>query len=205
MTAIGVDVAQGGSDQTVLAPRRGSWFAPLRVHEGIDTKDGPAVAALVFDAMRDGCGVAVDLGGGWGGSTYDHLTGQDITVDGVVPSSASLGQTRDGKLGFINRRAELWWKFREALDPQMGAYIALPPDPALVADLMTPRWKLSARGIQVELKEEIRKRLGRSPDRGDAVVMAWGCKAESKAEREWAERLPSRANVGYASAKRHRR
>lgn len=35
-----------------------------------------------------------------------------------------------------------------------------------------PRWKLTPRGIQVELKEETRKRLGRSPDRGDAVVLA---------------------------------
>jgi hypothetical protein len=205
MTAIGVDIAQGGSDQTVLAPRHGTWFAPLQVHEGIDTKDGPSVAALVFALMRDGCGIAVDLGGGWGGSTYDHLTSQEITVDGVVPSSASQAMTRDGKLGFFNRRAELWWKFREALDPQTGSYIALPPDPALVADLTAPRWKLSARGVQVELKEEIRKRLGRSPDRGDAVVMSWGCKAEPKVVRLVSEQLQTHANVSHTRIKRYAR
>lgn len=205
MTAIGVDVAQGGSDQTCLSPRHNTWFAPLKVHEGIDTKDGPSVAALVFALMRDGCGIAIDLGGGWGGSAYDHLTGQEISVDGVVPSEGSQATTKDGMLGFANRRAELWWKFAEALDPNSGLYIALPPDPALAADLSTPRWKLAARGIQIEMKEDIRKRLGRSPDRGDAVVMSWGCKAEPKARR-MAERLPTRANVGHASFKsRYRR
>ena len=71
---------------------------------------------------------------------------------GVVPAEKSTKVTRDGKLGFVNLRAELWWKFREALDPQTGADIALPPDPALVADLTAPRWKLTPRGIQVELK-----------------------------------------------------
>lgn len=204
MTAIGVDVAQGGSDQTCLAPRHASWFAPLKVHEGIDTKDGPSVAALVFALMRDGCGIAIDLGGGWGGSAYDHLTGQDIAVDGVVPSEGSNIKTRDGMLGFANRRAELWWKFAEALDPNSGEDIALPPDQALAADLATPRWKLSSQGIRVELKEDIRKRLGRSPDRGDAVVMSWGCKAQPRSQRLW-ERLPDRANVGHSSFKQRRR
>jgi len=41
-----------------------------------------------------------------------------------------------------------------------------------LADLAAPRWKLTPRGIQVELKEETRKRLGRSPDRADAVILA---------------------------------
>ena len=181
MQALGVDVAQGGPDSTVLAPRHGKWFAPLKVTRGVNTKDGPAVAGLVFTTMRDGCTVAVDMRGGWGGSAYDHLRRQLDRVVGVVPAEKSTRRTRDGKLGFVNLRAELWWKFREALDPQTGADIALPPDPALVADLVAPRWKLTPRGIQVELKEEIRKRLGRSPDRGDAVVMAWGYGADGAA------------------------
>ena len=37
---------------------------------------------------------------------------------------------------------------------------------------MAPRWKLTARGIQVEEKREINKRLGRSPDRGEAAIYA---------------------------------
>jgi len=57
--------------------------------------------------------------------------------------------------------------------------IALPPDPQLRADLCAPTWKLGARGILLESKDgssgfgNLRQRLGRSPGKGDAVVMAW--------------------------------
>jgi len=53
-----------------------------------------------------------------------------------------------------------------------GENLALPPDPELRSDLCTPRWRPVARGIQVEAKEDIIKRLKRSPDCGDAVVLA---------------------------------
>ena len=88
---------------------------------------------------------------------------------------------KDGQLAFANKRAEVWWKFREALDPDQpdGSAIALPPDPELRADLCAPTWKLTARGILLESKDgssgfgNLRQRLGRSPGKGDAVVMAW--------------------------------
>ena len=49
----------------------------------------------------------------------------------------------------------------------------LPPDPILMADLAAPTFELRAGGIYLEPKEDVCKRLGRSTDRGDAVVMAW--------------------------------
>src|SRR5437667_3692303 len=48
MSALGVDVAQGGSDQTIIAPRHGTWFAPLKAYPGVSTPNGPAVAGLIF-------------------------------------------------------------------------------------------------------------------------------------------------------------
>src|SRR3954454_17002668 len=83
--------------------------------------------------------------------------------------------TKDRQLAFANKRAEAWWNFREALDPDQpdGSAIALRPDPELRADLCTPTWKLTARGILLESKDDIRKRLGRSPGKADAVVMGW--------------------------------
>jgi hypothetical protein len=64
------------------------------------------------------------------------------------------------------------WRLREALDPDKGENLALPPDTELKADLCAPRWKLTAQGIQIELKDEVKKRIGRSPDKGDAVILA---------------------------------
>jgi len=61
---------------------------------------------------------------------------------------------------------------REALDPINGDDMALPPDSQLMSDLVAPMWRLTPQGVQIESKEDIKKRLGRSPDKGDAVVIA---------------------------------
>ena len=60
---------------------------------------------------------------------------------------------------------------RECLDPVHGEDLALPPDAELLADLCAPRYRLTASGILLEAKEEVVRRLGRSPDAGDAVVL----------------------------------
>lgn len=173
MTTLGVDVAQGGPDDTVLAPLYGVWFAELIKRRGIDTKNGPAVAGLVIEHMRDRCQVNMDLTGGWGGSARDHLIAQGITVEPVVFSEGSPERTKDGQLEFFNIRSQLWWQFREALDPIKGDSIALPPDRRLAAQLASPTWKLKGTAILIESKDEIKKRLGSSPDDADAVIMAW--------------------------------
>ena len=70
----------------------------------------------------------------------------------------------------------MWWMLREALDPVNGVKVALPPDNALQADLTAPLWEVrpgERPKIYVEAKKDMMKRLGRSPDRGDAVVYAW--------------------------------
>src|SRR5262249_30109844 len=93
MTTIGVDVAHGGPDETVLAPPYGNRFEELIKRKGIDTTNGPAVAALVIEHMRDHCQVNIDLSGGWGGSARDHLEAQCINVVGVVFGAGSDQRT----------------------------------------------------------------------------------------------------------------
>jgi len=174
MTSLGVDVAQGGKDNTVLSPLHKTTFAPLIKVKGIDTKNGAKVAALVVEHMTDDCSINVDCGGGWGNSTVEHLENNGFNVVACIGSKASQKRTRDGRLSFRNKRAEWWWTFREALDPETGDDVALPPDGQMVADLSAPRFKLVNREeIQIEEKAEIIKRLHRSPDDGDAVVNAW--------------------------------
>ncbi|MEU7245356.1 integrase core domain-containing protein [Streptomyces sparsogenes] len=84
-------------------------------------------------------------------------------------------RTRDREFGFTNVRSAALWKLRELLDPAFGAELALPPDDLLVADLTTPTWDITtgvSPKIKVEPKEDVAARLGRSPDRGDAVAMS---------------------------------
>jgi hypothetical protein len=63
---------------------------------------------------------------------------------------------------------------RERLDPSYGATLALPPDDTLIGDLTAPHWKLTSGGkILIESKEQIKARLHRSTDAGDAAVQAF--------------------------------
>lgn len=171
MDSLGADIARGGRDKTIIARRHRLWFDEALAYPGSDTPSGPAAAALIVAALRDGAPVHVDVIG-VGGSVYDHLIGNSVYTIPVNGSEMSEEFDRSGQLGFYNKRSEIYWKMREALDPDYGDSIILPPDRELKADLCCPRWKLSARGIQVESKEELVKRIGRSPDKGDAFVYA---------------------------------
>lgn len=174
MISLGVDVAQGGADRTALAPLHvGNWFGHVVLRDGVDTKDGPAVGALVVQHQRNGAPIAIDMTGGWGGSVREHLRQAEVDIHGIVFSSASGAVDERSKIPFYNLRAEMYWRFRQALDPHGGEQIALPPDARIMAEGTAPRWKLQGGKILIENKDEIRKRLGTSTDVLDAIVMAW--------------------------------
>ncbi len=187
LSALGVDVARGGRDQTIIAPRYGNWFGPLAKYLGSETPNGPVVAGLVLSHLQGvpDCEVNIDVIG-VGGSVYDSLKGMDlrnILVTGVNVAERANGTDKSGRLRFINQKAEIMWKFREALDPVTGDNISLPPDSELLADLTAPKWLLRTNGIQVESKPDVKKRIGRSPDNGDAVLLAfWGSYSGSRNE-----------------------
>jgi hypothetical protein len=170
---IGGDVARGGDDQTVLAPRRGAWFARLQKYPGRSTPDGQVVAGLLAVALDHGGSANIDVIG-VGASAYDISRGQGLPVTPINFANKSMATDRSGTLTFVNMRAEFYWRFREALDPEGGENMALPPDPELEADLVAPRWSMQTNGIKIEAKEDIKKRIGRSPDCADAVVLAKG-------------------------------
>lgn len=175
LTCVGVDVARGGKDKTVLVKRYGNYFAMPTKASGRETPDGASVARLVVRDVGEhpSCYVNIDIIG-IGSSPYDILKAQSVKVNSVNFAEKSKERDKSGKLGFRNIRAEAYWKFREALDPSSGQDIALPPDSELLSDLTAPRWSISVSGIQIESKEDIIERIGRSPDVGDAVVIsAW--------------------------------
>lgn len=174
LSALGVDVARGGDDKTVIAKRYGSWYPPLLSYPGSSTPNGPIVAGLVLQACEDPVAmINVDVIG-VGSSVYDSLRQNTAlrNVNGVNFADRSEALDRSGKLRMVNVRAEAYWKLRESLDPDYGADVVLPNDPELKADLCAPTWSLQTNGIQIEDKKSIIKRIGRSPDKGDAVALA---------------------------------
>ena len=175
MCAMGVDVAQGGPDNTVIAMRHDGWYAPLIVVPGADTPDGPAVAGLIMRHRRHSAEIVIDMGGGWGGSAFDHLKANGAKPIGHKGANKGHGKSKDGQLRFANKRAEVYYKFMEALDPGQfgGSRIALPKDEELMADLCAPQYELTSQGIKITPKKDLVKAAGRSTDKGDSVVMAW--------------------------------
>jgi hypothetical protein len=185
LRSVGVDVARGGADNTAIAKLYSNWFDPLLMYPGADTPDGMATARLVLDAMETPAPVFIDVIG-WGASAYDQLT--MLCSSSVTPinnAEAGPGVDLSGKYSFANLRAASYWRLREALDPLSGEDIALPDDRNLRVELAAPRYKIKGGRIQVEPKEDIVKRLGRSPDRADAVVMAWWGVVAPTFEMEW--------------------
>lgn len=204
MTAIGLDPAGGGRDSAELAMRHGGWYAPLVSARGEETADGSKTAATVMLHRKNQAPVVVDVGGGYAGGVIMRLKDNGVAHISFNGSGSSTARTRDKSLTFANKRSEAWWKFREELDPDQegGSVVALPPDPELRGDLTAPTFTLGPRGLQVESKVVfgdggritggIRKRLGRSPGKGDAVVMAM-----SEGDRA---RLRMQSRFGYSMA-----
>jgi hypothetical protein len=171
MDSMGVDVSRGGKDETVIARRHGPWFDKLVIHPGMATPDGPTLFAQVLQVRRDRAPVHIDIVG-VGSSPFDFMVTNNVQAIALNGASKAFERSKGGNLPFANLRAQLYWKMREALDPTNPRPIFLPPDSQLLADLCAPTWKLAAGGILVESKEDIAKRIGRSPDRGDAVCYA---------------------------------
>lgn len=178
MLTLGVDPGGGtgtgtGGDPHVISPCYGSWFPSATYLRGVDSKDGPALAGQIIMVRQHGALVGLDMTGGWGGSAADHLQSNQVTVEKLTFNTTSSERTKDDKFQFYNLRAELWWRFREALDPASGENVALPPDERLFAQLTAPRWKPRGDKIIVESKQEIRARIGSSTDDADSKIIAW--------------------------------
>lgn len=172
---LGCDIADSGEDQTVVAEREGHIVRELRKFRNAEIMEttGNIVAML---SGRPGSLAIVDSIG-IGSGVLSRMREQGLPVRGFVASGSAKGLTdKTGEFGFTNLRAAAWWRMRELLDPTQpgGSKVMLPDSELLRGDLTVPHYKVLSGGkIQIESKDDIRKRLGRSTDEGDAVVMSF--------------------------------
>ncbi len=174
LACLGVDVAYGGADATVIVPRFGPWFGRPTKHRGEVTDSGQKAAFLVL-VHHDGKALIHVDAIGYGAACHEALrekVGKLAVAVNVASAPVPDAYDRTGKYRLTNTRSLAYWSLREALDPETGDNLALPPDPELLADLTAPTFEVRASGIVVEPKEKIKERLGRSPDVGDAVALA---------------------------------
>ena len=164
---LGVDVARFGEDSSVLFPRRGMdarSIAPIEVH-GLDTV---RVEELILNFCLDH---KVDMifvdDSGAGGAVVDHLMRHNLPVEGVAFGGRSIGNA--SRVNYANKRAEMWGAVKDRLP-----YLALPNSVDLRDQLIGPEFKFNLKGeIQLEKKEDMRKRGLASPDIADALSLTF--------------------------------
>ncbi len=173
LSAVGLDPARGGRDNMSMSRRYDTYFDDLVFWPGAMVPDGPTAAALVGQVLGDEKPGVVNIDiGGIGSSVYDSMRPTYSNVHAINAAGGSEYRDRSGKYKMRNTRAEYYWRMRDALDPEHGGNIALPPGNEVVADLCSAHYSVSAAGVLIEDKEQIKKRIGRSPDKGESILLA---------------------------------
>ena len=177
MTALGIDMADGGRDRMVCVPLYGTVFGEPQIKPGKEVRSTGEKMAFAVSAARDDPQFNVDAGGGYGGALISSLQSNNMNVVPIKAGSASRqSEAREPRRAFANKRAELIWRFREALDPDTGDNLALPPGRQIIAELTAFRELPHAemrQTIRIESNDEITKRLGVSPDLAWGFIFAW--------------------------------
>ena len=162
---LGVDVARSAAgDLNCIARCRNGRVEIINTWRSADMMDTTQQVVNTI-TMTGAERVAVDVGGP-GGGVVDRLRQLGHNVEGV-----HFGGASDDPHRFRNWRAAAFWRLREAME---RGEISLPDDDDLRADLSALRYLFTQDGrLQIESKDDCRKRLGRSPDRADAVALAF--------------------------------
>lgn len=203
---IACDVARFGPDATVIGIRHGRIVEKLVPHQGRDTSE---VTQLLQTTGGLDADKASDIAhtrfvidaNGIGGGVVDQMR-RDKVKNVVAFNGSERDDRRDrtGSYDFRNNRSAAYWNLREKLDPLLGEDIMLPDDEQLTADLTCPTWGVQVANarIYVEEREEVKKRLGQSPDYGDCVAMLFWQAADTPGQEdvlEWTQPRPMRVGA----------
>lgn len=192
---LGVDVARFGMDETVIVLRRGNRAS---IYSTLHQRDLMTVTGAIVQAIKETrCKRCKVDDAGLGGGVTDRLLelenegifgDQEIDIIPINVGTAT-SDTEDHERGdrgeherFLNLRAELHWGIRKRFEDGM---IAIVEDEDLMGQATSIKYKLNSRGlIQIESKDELKKRGLPSPDRFDALVLAFA-EEQSRSWRAW--------------------
>jgi phage terminase large subunit len=184
-----LDVARYGADHSVLAVRQGHVLREFVTWAQADLMEsvGRVTVALERFGVNESSYEAITSGSfigrivttrgpkiivdevGIGSGALDRLRERGFRVSGFNGGRSPTAGTPERQ--FANRRAESYWQLRRLLEE---GRIALPRDEKLFDELAATRWKVNSTGrVQIEPKDDLRTRIGRSPDRADALAMAF--------------------------------
>jgi hypothetical protein len=159
---LGIDVARFGDDRTVIFPRQGlAAFRPVVMRVQRTT----SIAARVAKGFTDWKAelILIDDTGHWGHGVVDNLITAGYPVIPIIASDPALDRR------YKNRRAEMWLEGAK----WVKAGGALPNIPELVGELTEPTYTFIGGKFVLEEKDQIKERLGRSPDLADGLMQTF--------------------------------
>jgi len=201
----GMDVARYGKDATVHAGVDGNCLVDIEefYQQGLDIS-ATHLLERVVEREISGSDVTVDVVG-LGAGVADTMRSNDVTVNefvaGARPVRRIVGFRQAGGIllkqrsfyKFADLWSQAWWEFKEKLEKKEIAIRA--KHPSLVKDLTAPRYTITNKTIKVESSDDIRDRIGRSPDVGVAVVLSF-FDFPMRDETKFVPRVMSRRRLG---------
>ena len=190
----GLDVARFGSDRSALCKRQGNAvIEPIKTWKNLDLMQLTGAVVAEYQALgpsqqpREILVDSIGLGAG----VVDRLRELGLPARGInVAESPAMGGT------YRNLKAELWYRAKAWLEARDCTLVR---DDVLIAELATVRYSFTSNGkVQIEGKDEIRKRGLPSPDKADAFVLTFAGDAAigmygSAAGNKWSQ--PLRRNL----------
>jgi len=185
-TVRGVDVARFGSDSTVMQPRYGKIHPPAQSWHKMDTmQTAGRIWNMITNFPTDMTAIdVIGVGGGvvdrlhelqdeqtaLGNGQWAQIVGVDVAVS---PTDKPEGMAQ---MQFANKRAELYWKLKDIFESGdiylMPDENGLPPED-LQAELSDIKYDYRGNKIYIEEKKDMKKRLQKSPDRADALMLSY--------------------------------
>jgi hypothetical protein len=189
---LGVDVSGMGNDTNCFCPRYGDYVEPFEIVESFGEAKHMQIAGITVNRLKKASDSFHGINGkafidtiGEGGGVFSRVeevkTPQDIWQAFSVKFSSAPNdkngnpiQDKTGQYTFLNKRALLYWKVRDWLNPEFNSKAMLPPNEKLEKALSSTMWRFRSDGsIQLEAKEKVKKKLGWSPDEADALALTF--------------------------------
>lgn len=170
---LGVDVAGMGRDSSILVPRYGNFVSEFIAHQSAGRADHMHVAGLMTKFVRIPTTKAFIDTIGEGAGVYSRMQelGHKNTFSCKFSEGAAKLHDITNEYTFANMRAYCYWALRDWLDPKNGFYPALPPCEQFMEEATCIKWNFTSAGdIQIEKKDDIKKKIKRSPDYIDALA-----------------------------------
>lgn len=165
---LGVDIATTGEDYTWIIDKKGPYLG-FNINHKIKTANTMEIVGIIKNYIENykPTKVCIDAGGG-GIGVYDRLNEQGFKN---ITLLVYFGAKANNEKSFLNRRAEMWFNLKEFLTDEKNYLVN---DSQLIKQICSVEYFYNSNGkIQLEKKENVKKRLKQSPDGADAAALTF--------------------------------